>query len=467
MDDPRDDLKSGGLFAYSLLAVPLAFAGLPLYMHAPDFYAAHAAASDSGLTHDGLSNGGASLAAIGAVMLFVRIFDAVQDPLIGYYSSKYNHLRPRIMMCAFITMAAGFVMLFHPPQSPVFQSHILLWFGVALVLATTAFSVLSINYNAVGSLWSRDTHDKPRITAWREGAGLIGLLIAAVLPAVFGLPLSSLMFVGLLTLSAIAYTRWHSAHQRIIRDNENHPTPAHTKHGAANAASPIIKNAAKTKTISPQRSVIRRILGRDNFGFFAVYTVSLLASAIPGVLVLFFIRDLLGAEHLTGAFLFVYFLAGAGGMVFWHRLPLRFDKNTVWLMSMIMAVIVFIWAYFLGAGDVWQYGVVCALSGIAFGAELALPPAILSDMIDKKSDQAQTSLYFAALGFLTKTVLALGGFIALTMLDGAGLTPAQDNTDAALQSLSFTYAALPCLIKLISALGLWYLIKQRAIINTA
>jgi len=409
MSAPLDKIS---LFQYSLLALPLAFVGLPLYIHAPDFYAA---------------NVGLSLTTIGIIILAVRLFDAVQDPVIGVLSNKFSHLRPAIMLGGMLVLAAGLLMVFHPPDTLS-----ALWFALSLILATTAFSIISINFNALGSLWSKDTNQKTRITTWREGVGLAGLLVGAVLPSIFGLHIVSYILVGILALCGLAFMRWNSAHADIITHNEG----AH--------------DAFKWRTL----------LHEPNIRFFGVYALSMFASAIPAVLVIFFIRDRLDAEALTGLFLFLYFISGAAGMPLWQYLAKRMSKYRAWMVGMIVAAVTFIWAYFLGAGDVWQYAMICVFSGLALGAELALPPAILSDMIDKQDNRGQTSLYFSALTFLLKATLALGSGVAFLLLGQAAFVPAAQNSAQALGTLSFTYALLPCLIKIAAALMLWRVIKH-------
>ena len=61
------------LAAYGALGLPLAMAALPIYVHVPKFYA------------DTL---GLSLAGVGAILLAARIVDAVQDPLLGWWSDR-------------------------------------------------------------------------------------------------------------------------------------------------------------------------------------------------------------------------------------------------------------------------------------------------------------------------------------------------------------------------------------------
>ena len=226
------------------------------------------------------------------------------------------------MIGATITMALGFLMLFHPQQN--FTA---LWFAISLILATTSFSVISINFNTLGSLWSIDRVAKVRITSWREALGLVGLLIAAILPSILGLYLYSMVFVMLLASSSLVFMLWNEDHHKHIMRNED---------------------ASATLNINA-------VLDIPNVRFFVVYSISMLASAIPAVLVLFFIRDRLDAENLTGLFLLLYFLSGAAGMPLWQVIAKKTDKLKSWLLAMLIAVITFIWAYFLDTGDIWQY----------------------------------------------------------------------------------------------------------------
>lgn len=398
------------LFGYGLLAVPLSFAGLPLYLHAPDYYVAEL---------------GLSLSLIGILILAIRIFDAVQDPIIGVLSDKYAKHRLLIIMGSLALLIVSFTMVFHPPQTLI-----ALWFAVSLTLASTAFSILGINLNALGSLWSKDSVEKTRITTWREGLGLIGLLIAAVLPVIIDLHYMAYTLVALCLIAGAAFWRWSQKQKNIVQQSSH------------------FKLDLK-KLTHPQ---MRR--------YYVIYAISMLASSIPGVLVIFFVRDLLDAENLTGLFLILYFVSGAIGMPIWHQISKHKDKITAWFISMILAIATFIWAFFLGEGDVIAYGLVCFFSGLALGAELALPPAILSDLIDNEKDTEQTSLYFSAQAFLLKATFAGGSGLAFLILGQTDFVPNGDNTQSALMGLSFTYTFLPCLIKIVAIVALYFWMKS-------
>ena len=128
-----------------------------------------------------------------------------------------------------------------------------------------------------------------------------------------------------------------------------------------------------------------------------------------------------------------------------------------WLLSMLLAIATFSWTYFLNSGDLYPFALICLLSGIAFGAELAIPPAILSALIDKEKHESNTPLYFSGFAFLLKTAFALGSGIAFLILGESGFIPSNDNSEQALNMLCFVYALLPNIIKIIAAsvLGLW------------
>ncbi len=400
--------------AYAALAIPLSFAGLPLYIYAPDFYA----------TEYGLS-----LSLLGGVLLVIRAFDAVQDPLIGFLSDHYDHYRSHMMLVAMLLLGGGFLLLFIPHEA-----YALLWFILGVVAATTAYSLLAINLNMLGAVWREDAHDKTRITSTREAFGLLGLLLAVSLPTALGaddnrmqayLGMAAIL-CGLLVITGGLFFRWATRHRAILQ----------------------------ARRTAPLRTAIWRLALRD-YRFFVPYGLSTLASAMPAVLVMFFIRDRLGAETYTGLFLLLYFLSGAASMPLWSRLSKHMGKAQTWIASMVLAVASFIWAFWLGEGDLIAYGIICVTSGMALGAELALPPSILGDLMESGSSQSQAAAQFAILAFLAKGALALATGITLPAIEWFGFTPAAENSEQALLALSAAYALIPSILKLASGLLLW------------
>src|SRR5690606_12893139 len=103
-----------------------------------------------------------------------------------------------------------------------------------------------------------------------------------------------------------------------------------------------------------------------------------IATALPAALPLLFVPHVLPAEAQTALFLVSYLLAGALGMPLWIALAGRIGLRNAWLLGMAFAVLAFAWTLGLGHQDVRAFWLVCVLTGLALGADLAMPPALLA-----------------------------------------------------------------------------------------
>jgi Na+/melibiose symporter-like transporter len=195
-----------------------------------------------------------------------------------------------------------------------------------------------------------------------------------------------------------------------------------------------------------------------------VFMLNGIASAIPATLVLFFVQDRLQApEALQPAFLGSYFVCAALSIPLWLMGVRRIGLARCWLLGMGLAVAVFIWALQLGAGDSNAFLVVCALSGVALGTDLALPGAMLAGVIQRAGDSGHAEgSYFGWWNFATKLNLALAAGLALPLLELFGYSPGVRDP-LALQALSFAYCLLPCALKLAAAALLYTLILRKPV----
>ncbi len=406
-------IRQWPLAAYSALALPLAMAMLPIYMLAPKYYS------------DSL---GVSLTALGVTLFAVRLIDTVQDPLIGRlvdWLARFNRGWAVLMMAAAVCLAAGFGFLFLPTVSG--QAALLWWLAASLVLVYTAHSCMNVCYLAWGARLTDDERARARVTGWREASGVIGVVLASVLPVIWiaqmgernGYRTFALFFAVLLALGLLVTL--------------------------LGSPKPILMPARqRTDWRAPLRH--RRI--RRLYAFFLFNATS---AAIPATLILFFVDDVLQAPAQAGLFLAVYFLAGLSMLPLWVRFSDQVGKVRAWGSGAVMASLALMSAAFLGPGDIWGYLAVCALSGAALGADLALPPAMLADAIEPQ-ERMNTGLYFGVWALVAKFSLALAAGAALPLLGLLGYVPG--NPDSA-YALSWLYAVLPVSFKLIAAWIIW------------
>ena len=165
-------------------------------------------------------------------------------------------------------------------------------------------------------------------------------------------------------------------------------------------------------------------------------TSSGIASAVPATLVLFFVQDRLQApREWEPAFLGLYFLCAALSIPAWLALVRRIGLARSWLAGMVLAIAGFVWTATLGAGDAGAFLVVCAATGVALGADLALPGAMLAGLIADAGDRGRREgAYFGWWNFATKLNLALAAGLALPVLGWFGYSPGSRDPQA-LQTL--------------------------------
>jgi len=112
----------------------------------------------------------------------------------------------------------------------------------------------------------------------------------------------------------------------------------------------------------------------------------------------------------------------------------------------------------LGPGDFTPFLIVCILTGVTLGADLALPPAIQADVVDLDTLQSgaqRTGFYFAVWNMATKLAVALAVGIGFPLLDLFGFKASGGNDAKALLALAALYGLFPVLFKLGAVLIAW------------
>ena len=404
-----------------LPALPLAFVALPLYVIWPHYFA---------------TQFGVSIGLIGALLLIARLLDALLDPLLGLgvdrllQAGGVTLLRRSWLVAA--TLATGFLLLFFPhwlTGNSVTIETLLVLVLAALVVSYLSYSFLNIALQTWGARLAGDAQMRSRLVGWREGLGLAGVILASLVPGWWGMEALVSGFAALLGLSLWAW--WYAPRPVALHDG---------------AALPL-----RQSMLQPWRNAgFRRLL--------LVFMLNGIASAIPATLMLFFVEDRLQLpQSLQSQFLGAYFLAAALSMPLWLFCISRHGLRRSWLAGMLLAVAVFIWTLGLGAGDELAYTVVCLLSGLALGADLIAPGALLNGLLQHtETDSARSGAFFGWWQVATKLNLALAAGLSLPMLQWLGYAVGARDAPALL-ALSWAYALLPCILKLLAG---WVLFRS-------
>ncbi|MEL6478505.1 MAG: MFS transporter [Pseudomonadota bacterium] len=414
------------LIAYALPAVFLAAVYLPLFSYVTPFYVAER---------------GVDLATIGVAWIVIRLFDAVSDPLVGWLSdrTRVRFGRRRFWLGLSVpVILLGTWQAFVPPEGAGL-GHAVFW----LFILTLGWTMAQTPYAAWGAEIADDYDGRTRVTSWREGFVLVGTLVATLVyfgAGAGGQGLEALALVVAVGLPLVVMLAFAGMRE-------------------GSPAAPAELSIREGWQAMRENAPFLRVL--------LAWFVNGAANGIPVTLFLFFVADVLRGEgvllegaglEVAAASLLSYFAAAILGVPLWSALARRIGKHRAWGVAMLWASAVFGWALTLGPGDFQSFLAISVLTGLAFGADLALPPAIQADVVEldtRRTGARRAGLFFAIWQVATKASLALSSGLALIALGWAGFEAGGENSAAALQTLSILYAGVPIVLKLIAVALMW------------
>ena len=412
MADPgRGGVPAGkDLFPPAMLAAMLAFAGLPLYIHAPRYFAEEM---------------GVGLATLGIVLLAARVVDSAQDPLIGWLADRWPHLREAWALVSGILLVCGVTVLFAPPgwADPLPR------LAVGLVVSFSGFSALQVALYDHGLAQAQAAGGGyTRVALWREAGGLAGVCLAAAAPAalgsMFGTDFAYTGYVIAFALFSIYTLGGMRGRWRV--SGRPPPTAGFVDILRVPGIAPILA-----------------------FAF-----INALPTAVTSTLFLFFVADVLDAEEHAGGMLLAFFAAAVAAAPLWARLADRIGRKLALIAGMTLSVVSFFWCYTLGVGDIAPFYAIAAGSGAALGADMTLAPAMLAARIKSGGGQV-----FSSWLFLQKSALALAAGATLPALALAGYEPGMSGQDSR-SAIAAAYALVPCALKLAAIPVLWIFVRE-------
>jgi GPH family glycoside/pentoside/hexuronide:cation symporter len=322
--------------------------------------------------------------------------------------------------------------LFNPPQaSPYFET---IWFGVTIFCLFLFWTMIVVPYESLGPEITFDYDERTTLLGMRDGALIAGTLAAASSPAAvawaFGLSPTDegerAKFFWIAVLYApllVAFCWWC-----VLSIRERPQLFRGEKQGLLQGL----------REVSQNRPFIILLVS---------YIVAAFGSNLPATLILYYVEYVLQSKQ-ADLFLLIYFVTGVLFLPAWIYMARKLEKKVTWLTAMVINTGAFLGVFFLGPGDAHIYGVLVFLSGIGFGATLAIPSAMQADVIDYDellTGQRREGQYIGIWSITKKLAAALGVGVALSVLGAAGYTPNVEQSEQVQLTLRILYALVPSL----------------------
>ncbi|RED58099.1 MFS transporter [Cohnella lupini] len=326
----------------------------------------------------GLSIGLATLA-----RTIFLIWDAVNQPLFGYWSdrtnTKYGRRRPWIFGAIPFFMLS-FILVFSPPQG-LSEMGLFTWFLIALVIYEAVATVIWVNYGALFPELFKGDRLRAKASAVQQGYQIVALLIGTALtPILF----DAMGFGKMSIIYALVFGVLMLIFLRNVKEDEQ-------------------------AMLSPQlgfKEAFRETFKNKTFWLvniansFAQTVNGLLSSMIP-----FYAKYVLKVPEAQNAILLgSIFVSVIPLVAVWFWLIRRLDPVKGWRLSFV--------AYALSVIPLWfgtslVSGIIAGvLVGFGLAGFLVTPPIVNSIIIDQdfaKTGSRREGIYTAVSGFITRS----------------------------------------------------------------
>lgn len=403
-------LKSNEIFLYGILGVPIAFLGFPLYIYLPTFYVEYI---------------NLNVGTVGIILLVARLLDMILDPFIGKFTDNYNKFNIIIISTFFVLFGLFFLI------KPLYFNS--LWLFCFSIITYISYSFVMIPYLTLNSQISDNSVNNTKLAFSRELFIVFGVLISLLFPYVFMVANDSKKSLELLLYTClIIFPIFSIIFYFKLKHFENE------------------KSRIQEKEFLKSINIFFKKFPHNKKLFFS-FLINNLANALPATLFLFYVKYVLDLEEKTGLFLIVYFISAIVTFPLWIKLSIKISKKTTWILSMITACCAFIFVPFLQEKDFLYFLIICIVTGMSLGADMALPSSIQADVAQqsKKTHNDISGILFGFWAMITKFSLALAVAISFITLEFTGFDT-QNINEISLLALIVLYSVVPILLKLIS-----------------
>ena len=410
------EISSWRLAIYALPSIPIAFLYLPVAILMPAYYAS--------ALH-------VSLTAVGGFLLVSRGVDVVLDPMIGKWSdsTRASIGRRKIwMLIGSPLLMVGAYLLFMPPVAPS---------GWYLLLASFVIyaggSTVGLPYSAWGTELAETYNGRARMAGYREAAGVLGGLLAAIVPAITGHYGHG---VDRFTMSILGWLI-------IVL------TPLTVLIAVLFVAEPPARKRVEIKWL---RAVPELFRNGPFFVLCGAYVLFNVGASIANATMVFYLTDYLGGATIIGPALLTLAVTTVVSVPLWLWISRRIGKHRAIAYSLLMAMAIFGLAVpLLHHGQGMYFVGIAAVLGAVSSGYVTLPIGIIGDVIDfdtLKHRVPRGGLYWGVWSFTQKVTPAFSIAITLPMLKWLGFNPSGHNSPAALLALKYTfcYGILPFFI---------------------
>jgi GPH family glycoside/pentoside/hexuronide:cation symporter len=379
-------------------------------------------------------------AAAGTAFLIGKLWDGVNDPLIGILADRTRSARGRkrvYLLYGAFPFGLSFALLWWIPAGGPTGPTTAVATLLLLVFATT-YSLVGVPYQALVPVITNDYDERTRLVGYKAVLSAVG--------AVLG---------GGLALAVDAQTDVTTA-LRVMA-----VVLAMVVTGTTLTAARAVKRYATVDTVEitpiPLVRYLRLLTERSvatlmGYKVLAAVATGCLTASLP-----YFAETVVGSASTSTIALAAYTVVGAAMVPVWSRLSHRLDKRRLMLASSAIATVLLLTVGFLASTESTIFFVAwAALLGAAMSAYLVIPPSLVPDLVEWyefRRGERHESVFFGLWMTVHQIGIGIAGFLLGLCLSLSGYVgDAAVQSSGAVTGVRVAFAVVPAVFLVASAL---------------
>lgn len=404
---------------------------------------------------------GLSAGLAGTVLLVGKIWDAVNDPIVGVLSdrtrSRWGRRYPWMLWGA-LPFGLFYFLHWMVPQfssDPSANQWGLFWYYVWIgVFFNMAYTMVNLPYTALTPELTQDYDERTNLNSFRFafsiGGSIFSLILAQIIFSVIADQGQQYLWLGgicaILSVLPLLWCVWGT-------------------YGRAEVMKRFAGEPETTESISLPEQLRIAFRNRPFLFVIGIYLCSWLAVQQTAAILPYFVVNWMGLSAQTFTQVALAVQATALVTLFaWSAISRRVGKRAVYFMGMSLWIIAQAGLLFLQPGQVGLMYLLAVMAGCGVSTAYLVPWSMIPDVIEL--DELQTGkrregVFYAFMVLLQKVGLAAGLFLVGLALDAAGFVestagePTPIQPDSALLAIRLAIGPIPTLV-LIAGLVLAY-----------
>ncbi len=399
----------------------------------------------------------------GSILLIGKIWDAVNDPIVGVLSdrteSKWGRRFPW-MIYGSIPFGVFFFLQWLVPQfsaDPVVNQWALFWyFVIVAILFNTAYTAVNLPYTALTPELTQDYDERTSLNSFRFAFSISGSILSLILAfIIFGVikdnPAQQYLILGglsaLLSILPIYWCVW-GTYQRVMAAEQ------HRRDTIVEESIPYFQQLKIAFSNRPFLYVI------------GIYLCSWLALQNTVTIIPYFVKNWMGLSDQEFTLVIIAVQIPALVMLFvWSRVSRQLGKKVTYFMGMGLWILAEIGLFLLQPGQTGLMYGLAVLAGLGVSTAYLIPWSMMPDVIELdelNTGQRREGIFYGFMVLLQKVGLAIGLFFVGQVLQASGFLetvagqPEPTQPASALLAIRVMIGPFPIVVLLIGLVLAYY-----------